>query len=123
MLLARPATQLQQTMLTRSVLFTVGFLRMTLSAPSGASQYFNSVGSNTLHQRSSNFTPPGGVGVSPSSPPPKYRTKTDFDFQSFNLALNQEWIELDLFHHGLAMFSDDEFEAAGINAEDRFLIE
>jgi hypothetical protein len=40
-----------------------------------------------------------------------------------NLALNQEWIELDLFHHGLAQFSVEEFEAAGIDAEDRFLIE
>ena len=39
------------------------------------------------------------------------------------MALNQEWIELDLFHYGLARFSVDEFEAAGLNAEDRFLIE
>jgi hypothetical protein len=40
-----------------------------------------------------------------------------------NLGLNQEWIELDLFHHALAKFSVEEFEAAGITAEDRFLIE
>jgi len=40
-----------------------------------------------------------------------------------NLALNQEWIELDLFHYGLAKFSVEEFEAAGLYAEDRFLIE
>jgi hypothetical protein len=40
-----------------------------------------------------------------------------------NLALNQEWIELDLFHHGLAQFSDAEFDAAGIDAQDRFLIQ
>lgn len=39
------------------------------------------------------------------------------------MALNQEWIELDLFHYGLARFSVAEFEAAGLNAEDRFLIE
>jgi hypothetical protein len=31
--------------------------------------------------------------------------------------------ELDLFHYGLARFSEEEFEAAGINAEDRFLIQ
>jgi Ferritin-like domain len=37
--------------------------------------------------------------------------------------LNQEWIELDLFHHGLALFSAADFDAAGINAQDRFLIE
>lgn len=39
------------------------------------------------------------------------------------LALYQEWIELDLFHDGLAKFTVEEFEAAGLNAEDRFLIE
>jgi hypothetical protein len=48
---------------------------------------------------------------------------SDFDFQSLNLALNQEWIELDLFHHGLAMFSDEEFDAAGLGPEDRYLIQ
>jgi hypothetical protein len=37
--------------------------------------------------------------------------------------LNQEWIELDLFHHGLAQFSASEFDAAGINAQDRFVIQ
>lgn len=40
-----------------------------------------------------------------------------------NLALNQEWIELDLFHHGLAMFSDADFDAAGLGPEDRYLIQ
>ena len=35
----------------------------------------------------------------------------------------QEYIELDLFHDGLARFSVAEFEQAGLNAEDRFLIE
>lgn len=29
-------------------------------------------------------------------------TISNFDFQSLNLALNQELIELDLFHNGLA---------------------
>ncbi|KAJ8487346.1 hypothetical protein ONZ45_g14365 [Pleurotus djamor] len=57
-----------------------------------------------------------------SSNPP-YFPLSDFDFQSLNLALNQEWIELDLFHHGLAMFSDDDFDQAGIGAEERFLIQ
>ncbi|KAJ7084868.1 Rds1 protein [Mycena belliarum] len=67
------------------------------------------------------FTPSGGLGT--NSTPPVYSPMSDFDFQSMNLALNQEWIELDLFHHGLAQFSVEEFEAAGIGAEDRFLIE
>lgn len=37
--------------------------------------------------------------------------------------LYQEWIELDLFHHGLAMFSEYDFIAAGLKAEDRYLIQ
>lgn len=32
-------------------------------------------------------------------------TVSNFDFQSLNLALNQELIELDLFHNGLAKVS------------------
>jgi hypothetical protein len=94
--------------------------------------------------------PAGGVDVNATAPPPEYKPMSDFDFQSLNLALNQEWIgelsalvriekpaqgahvarflllnhsELDLFHYGLARFSEEEFEAAGINAEDRFLIQ
>ncbi|KAL0952122.1 hypothetical protein HGRIS_008750 [Hohenbuehelia grisea] len=67
------------------------------------------------------FTPSGGLGT--NSTPPKYVPMSDFDFQSLNLALNQEWIELDLFHNGLARFSSEEFEAAGITPEDQFLIQ
>ncbi|KAK7463030.1 hypothetical protein VKT23_007613 [Stygiomarasmius scandens] len=66
------------------------------------------------------FTPPGGLGMDSI---PVYAPMSEFDFQSLNLALNQEWIELDLFHHGLAQFSVEEFEAAGLDAEDRFLIQ
>jgi len=66
------------------------------------------------------FTPPKG-GVNP--PKPVYTVKSDFDYQSINLALNQEWIELDLFRYGLERFSDAEFDAAGLNADDRVLIE
>lgn len=69
------------------------------------------------------YTPPGGVGVSPESPPPKYEPYSAFDFQSLNLALNQEWIELDLFYKGLEMFTLEDFQAAGLNSEDRELIE
>ena len=43
--------------------------------------------------------------------------------QSKALGLYQEWIELDLFHDGLARFSVAEFDAAGLTASDRFLIE
>lgn len=67
--------------------------------------------------------PPDGVNSTAAAPPPEYVPMSDFDFQSLNLALNQEWIELDLFHYGLARFSPEEFEAVGINAEMQFLIE
>lgn len=40
-----------------------------------------------------------------------------------NLALNQEYIELDLFHYGLARFSPEEFQEAGLGPEYQFLIE
>ncbi|KAF9222719.1 hypothetical protein BS17DRAFT_796509 [Gyrodon lividus] len=48
---------------------------------------------------------------------------TDFDFQSFNLALNQDHIEFDLFHDGLARFSAEEFKEAGLGPDYQFLIE
>ncbi|KAJ4495920.1 Rds1 protein [Lentinula edodes] len=67
------------------------------------------------------FTPSGGLGT--NSSPPVYSPLSDFDFQSLNLALNQELIELDLFHHGLAQFSVDEFKDAGLNEQDLFLIQ
>ena len=64
--------------------------------------------------------PDGGIGFNET---PTYMAKSDYDYQSLNLGLHQELIELDLFHHGLAQFSDSEFEAAGLSAQDRFLIE
>jgi len=76
---------------------------------------------STLSFAAPPYTPKGGLGT--NSTPPVYHPASDFDFQSLNLALNQEWIELDLFHHGLAMFSDSDFEAAGITGNYRFLIE
>ncbi|KAF7983784.1 hypothetical protein HWV62_19001 [Athelia sp. TMB] len=68
------------------------------------------------------YTPSGGAGVA-ADPPPVYAPASDFDFQSLNLALNQEWIELDLFHYGLAKFSAADFEAAGVTPAYQFLIE
>lgn len=67
------------------------------------------------------YIPPGGIGV--NNTPPQYVAMSDFDWQSINLALNQEWIELDLFNYGLAKFSVQDFQDAGLYAEDRFLIE
>ncbi|PSR82810.1 hypothetical protein BD289DRAFT_483667 [Coniella lustricola] len=67
------------------------------------------------------YTPAGGLGTNGSEP--VYRVQSDFDYQSIALGLYQEWIELDLFHWGLATYSTEEWEAAGLTAEDRFLIE
>ncbi|KAK4688958.1 hypothetical protein P7C73_g1170, partial [Tremellales sp. Uapishka_1] len=66
--------------------------------------------------------PAGGVDVSPNSTAPAYAPMSDFDFQSLNLALNQEWIELDLFNYGVAKFSAEEFAAAGLGPDDVSLI-
>ncbi|KAI0130403.1 ferritin-like domain-containing protein [Xylariales sp. AK1849] len=75
-----------------------------------------------LHQKEpAPYTPGGGLGTNGSAP--VYRPQSDFDYESLALALYQEWIELDLFHWGLATFSVEEFEAAGLTAEDRALIE
>lgn len=67
------------------------------------------------------FVPAGGLGTNGSEP--VYRVQSDFDDESVALALYQEWIEVDLFHWGLATFSAQDFEKAGLTAEDRFLPE
>ncbi|KAJ3560394.1 hypothetical protein NP233_g10868 [Leucocoprinus birnbaumii] len=67
------------------------------------------------------YIPPGGIGV--NGTPPQYVALSDFDWQSINLALNQEWIELDLFNFALAKFSVQDFQDAGLSTEDRFLIQ
>ena len=66
------------------------------------------------------YTPAGGLGTNGTEP--VYKPQSDFDYESLALALYQEWIELDLFNFGLASFSTEDFEAAGLNAEDRELI-
>lgn len=65
--------------------------------------------------------PSGGLGTN-SSDIPVYEPMSDFDFASLTLALNQELIELDLFNHGLAQFSVQDFENAGIGPDEQFLI-
>ncbi|KAH8798605.1 hypothetical protein F5884DRAFT_825415 [Xylogone sp. PMI_703] len=55
------------------------------------------------------YTPSGGLGTNGSEP-------------VYALALYQEYIELDLFHFAVNRFSTEEFEAAGINADEQFLI-
>ncbi|KAL7960275.1 ferritin-like domain-containing protein [Trichoderma compactum] len=83
---------------------------------------FNYTADGKLHgPEPTPFTPNGGIGTNGSAP--VYRVQSDYDYQSLALALYQEWIELDLFHWGLNNFTAKQFEANGINAEDRFLIE
>lgn len=45
--------------------------------------------------------------------------ESDFDYASVNLGLHQEWIELELFNHGVARFSEEDFIEAGLTPEDR----
>lgn len=66
------------------------------------------------------YTPAGGLDTNGSEP--VYTVQSDFDFESLSLAIYQEYIELDLFQHALDQFSDEEFDAAGIDADGRFLI-
>ena len=49
--------------------------------------------------------------------------ESDFDYESIMLGLYQEWIELDTFNNALAIFSEEDFLAAGLNAEDMSLIQ
>ena len=67
------------------------------------------------------YTPAGGLGTNGSLP--RYMVNSDFDFESIALGLYQEWIELDLFHDGLARFSEADFLAAGLDPEYTSLIE
>jgi hypothetical protein len=54
---------------------------------------------------------------------PVYMVQSDFDYESVALGLHQEYIELDLFHYGLEVFSEQDFIDAGLTAADRNLIE
>ncbi|MBE3049026.1 ferritin-like domain-containing protein, partial [Candidatus Bathyarchaeota archaeon] len=67
------------------------------------------------------YAPSGGIGTNGTEP--VYRVQSDFDYQSLALALYQEWIELDLFYWGLATYSEEDFEAEGLTAEDRHLLQ
>ncbi|KAL4769820.1 ferritin-like domain-containing protein [Aspergillus nidulans var. acristatus] len=67
------------------------------------------------------YVPAGGLGTNGTLP--RYMVNSDWDFESIALGVYQEYIELDLFHDGLARFSDAEFEAAGLGPEVRSLIE
>ncbi|KAL5344043.1 ferritin-like domain-containing protein [Aspergillus crustosus] len=67
------------------------------------------------------YVPFGGLGTNGTLP--RYMVNSDWDFESIALGVYQEYIELDLFHDGLARFSDEEFKAAGLNPEARYVIQ
>ncbi|KAH7318085.1 ferritin-like domain-containing protein [Stachybotrys elegans] len=104
---------------------TTGALSTSVLAPSIAAlpppDAYDYPADGKLHaDQPAPYTPNGGIGTNGSAP--VYRVQSDFDYQSLALALYQEYIELDLFHWGLATFSVEEWESYGINAEDRELI-
>ncbi|KAL9135811.1 MAG: hypothetical protein Q9175_002987 [Cornicularia normoerica] len=82
--------------------------------------YYNT-GGKPINPFPAPFTPAGGLGTNGTLP--RYMVNSDFDYESIALGLYQEWIELDLFHDGLARFSEAEFVEAGLNAEYMSLIE
>ncbi|KAF2153726.1 hypothetical protein K461DRAFT_223148 [Myriangium duriaei CBS 260.36] len=67
------------------------------------------------------YQPAGGLGTNGTTP--RYMVNSDFDFESIALGLYQEYIELDCFNNGLATFSDEDFQAAGLGPEARSLIQ
>ncbi|KAF3764647.1 hypothetical protein M406DRAFT_330976 [Cryphonectria parasitica EP155] len=89
--------------------------------PAESSKYDYPADGNLHADEPAPYTPAGGLGTNGSAP--VYRVQSDFDYQSIQLGLYQEWIELDLFHYGLATYSAADFEAVGLTAEDRFLLE
>ena len=88
--------------------------------PNPTATYYNAAG-KPLHPMPAPYTPAGGLGTNGSLP--RYMVESDFDFESIALGLYQEWIELDLFNNGLATFTEEDFLAAGLTAEDRALIQ
>ena len=87
--------------------------------PNPSATYYNAQGV-LFNPQPAPYVPAGGLGTNGSQP--RYMVESDFDFQSLALALYQEWIELDLFNNGLAIFSAQDFMDAGLTAEDRAFI-
>ncbi|KAF2144990.1 uncharacterized protein K452DRAFT_221685 [Aplosporella prunicola CBS 121167] len=87
--------------------------------PNPTATYYNANGELTEPEPAP-YVPAGGLGTNGTEP--RYMVNSDFDFESIQLGLYQEWIELDLFNNGLATFSEEDFLAAGLTAEDRAVI-
>lgn len=87
--------------------------------PNPTATYYNTNG-KLQDPQPAPYVPAGGLGTNGTLP--RYMVESDFDYESIQLGLYQEWIELDLFNNGLAIFSEEDFLAAGLTAEDRSLI-
>ncbi|KAE8342517.1 hypothetical protein BDV24DRAFT_173812 [Aspergillus arachidicola] len=88
--------------------------------PNPTATYYNSQGV-PLNPMPAPYVPAGGLGTNGTEP--RYMVESDWDFESIALGVYQEYIELDLFHDGLARFTDEEFQEAGLGPEARSLIE
>lgn len=96
-------------------------LGATIAAqPNPTATYYNTNGKLTQPQPMP-YMPAGGVGTNGTLP--VYMVQSDYDYESVALGVHQEYIELDLFHYGLEIFSEQDFIDAGLTAEDRHLIE
>jgi len=87
--------------------------------PNPTATYYNANG-KLQNPQPAPYVPAGGLGTNGTLP--RYMVESDFDYESIQLGLYQEWIELDFFNNGLAIFSEEDFLAAGLTAEDRSLI-
>jgi hypothetical protein len=103
--------------------FIASLLTLSHAAPHPSNTTSSASASPSSHPHRYAPAPKGGVGVSPADPPPAYAPASEFDTQSLQLACYQEFIELDLFHHGLAQFANEEFDSAGIDESQRYLIQ
>ncbi|GAB7366422.1 hypothetical protein MBLNU230_g8219t1 [Neophaeotheca triangularis] len=88
--------------------------------PNPTATYYNTDGKLTEPQPIP-YMPAGGLGTNGSEP--RYMVESDFDYESIMLGLYQEWIELDSFNNIVAIFSDEEFAAAGLTPEDKSLLQ
>lgn len=81
-------------------------LAATIAAqPNPTATYYNTNGKLTQPQPMP-YMPAGGVGTNGTLP--VYMVQSDYDYESVALGVHQEYIELDLFHYGLEIFSEQD---------------
>ena len=88
--------------------------------PNPTETYYNTNGA-LQNKQPAPYTPYGGLGTNGTEP--RYMVNSDFDYESITLGLYQEWIELDTFNNAVAIFSEEDFAAAGLTTQDISLIQ